>query len=345
MSPAMTGDTAGAARGIGPQVYPRRMRAVRVSEFGGPDIYALSEVEDPTAGPGQVVVEVAVSGVNYLDVYQRTGSSPLRPPFDAGVEGVGTITAVGAGLDGLSVGQRVGWMSGGQGSFADFVAVAADKAVPVPDGVDDTMAVAALMQGITAQYLATDTFPVKSGDVVLVHACAGGVGQLLSQIAKRAGATVLGTVSTSDKADIARSVGVDHVLSYETFAQEARELTAGAGVSAVYDGVGAATFEGSLAAVRPRGMVVVYGAASGAVPPFDLMRLAAAGSVFLTRPTVTHYTATTGELRARAADVFDRVRAGTLTVAVPTRFALADVSDAFTALESRATTGKLALVH
>lgn len=186
---------------------------------------------------------------------------------------------------------------------------------------------------------------MKPGDVVLVHACAGGVGQLLSQIAKNAGATVLGTVSAAEKADIARSVGVDHVLSYATFAQEARELTAGAGVSAVFDGVGATTFDGSLAAVRPRGMVVVYGAASGAVPPVDLMRLAAAGSVFLTRPTVVHYTATTEELRGRAADVFDRLRAGTLTVAAPTAFALADVSDAFTALESRSTTGKQLLNH
>jgi len=321
------------------------MRAVRVNEFGGPDVHTMVEADEPTAGPGQVVVQVAVSGVNYLDVYQRTGSSPLMPPFGAGVEGVGAVTVVGDGVSSLSVGQRVGWMSGGQGSFADFVAVAADKAVPVPDGVDDTMAVAALMQGITAQYLATDTFPVNSGDLVLVHACAGGVGQLLSQIAKRAGATVLGTVSTPDKADIARSVGVDHVLSYETFAAESRELTGGAGVSAVFDGVGAATFDGSLAAVRPRGMVVVFGAVSGAVPPVDLMRLAAAGSVFLTRPTVVHYTSTAEELRARAADVFDRIRAGDLTVAAPTPFALADVSDAFTALESRATTGKLVLIH
>lgn len=321
------------------------MRAVRVNEFGGPDVYTMVEADEPAADPGQVVVEVAVSGVNYLDVYQRTGLSPLTPPFGAGVEGVGTITAVGAGVESLSVGQRVGWLSGGQGSFADFVAVAADRAVPVPDGIDDITGVAVLMQGITAQYLATDTFPVRSGDVVLVHACAGGVGQLLSQIAKNAGATVLGTVSTPEKADIARGVGVDHVLSYETFARESRELTAGAGVSAVFDGVGVATFEGSLVAVRPRGMVVVYGAASGAVPPVDLMRLAAAGSVFLTRPTVVHYTATEEELRARAADVFDRIRAGSLRVAASTPFALADVSDAFTALESRATTGKLVLIN
>jgi NADPH2:quinone reductase len=326
-------------------LYAQGMRAVWVDAFGGPEVYRVVEVEEPAAGAGQVVVQVAVSGLNFLDVYQRTGSSPLPPPFAAGVEGVGTIVALGDGVEGLSIGQRVGWLTEGQGSFADLVAVAADKTVPIPDGVDDATAVAVLMQGITAQYLATDTFPVQPGDAVLVHACAGGVGHLLSQIAKSAGATVLGTVSTPAKADVARSLGVDHVLTYEAFAAEARALTDGLGVSVVFDGVGVATFEGSLAAVRPRGMVVVYGAASGPVPPVDLMRLAAAGSVFLTRPTVVHYTATVAELRDRAADVFDRLQGGTLTVAAPTAYQLDDISLAFTALESRATTGKLLLIH
>lgn len=321
------------------------MRAVVVNEFGGPDVYTLVEVDEATSGAGQVLVRVAVSGVNYLDVYQRSGASPLRPPFSAGVEGVGTIVGVGDGVEDLSVGQRVGWMSGGQGSFADLAVVAADKAIPLPESIDDATAVAALMQGITAQYLGTDTFPITSGDVVLVHACAGGVGQLLAQIAKSAGATVLGTVSSPEKADIARRIGVDHVLDYETFADAAKELTSGTGVSAVFDGVGATTFDGSLSAVRPRGMVVLYGAASGAVPPVDPMRLAAAGSVFLTRPTVVHYTTTVAELRGRAADVFSRLSAGSLMVAAPTSFALTQVSEAFTALESRSTSGKLVLLH
>lgn len=321
------------------------MRAVMVREFGGPDVFGIEEIDDPRPASGQILVRVAVSGVNYLDVYQRSGASPLAPPFVAGVEGVGTVVALDESVHGLAMGQRVGWMSGGQGSFAELVVVEADKAVPIPDDVDHTTAVALLMQGITAQYLATDTFPVKRGDTLLVHACAGGVGQLLTQIIKHAGGTVLGTVSSPEKAEIARSVGVDHVLAYDGFADSVRELTSGTGVSAVFDGVGAATFDGSLASVRPRGMVVLYGAASGAVPPLDPMRLAAAGSVFLTRPTVAHYAATVDELRSRATDVFTRNSAGTLSIAAPTRFSLDEVRIAFSALESRSTSGKLVLVH
>lgn len=321
------------------------MRAVMVREIGGPDVFSLEEIGDPQPGGGQILVRVAVSGVNYLDVYQRSGASPLTPPFVAGVEGVGTVVALDKSVHGLTIGQRVGWMSGGQGSFADLVVVAADKAVPIPDGVDDITAAALLMQGITAQYLVTDTYPVNRGDTALIHACAGGVGQLLTQMVKTAGGTVIGTVSTPEKAEIARSVGVDHVLGYDDFADKTKELTSGQGVSVAFDGVGAATFDGSLASVRPRGMVVLYGAASGAVPPVDPMRLAAAGSVFLTRPTVAHYTATAEELRSRARDIFNRHHDATLTIATPTQFDFDEVRRAFTALESRSTSGKLVLIH
>lgn len=320
------------------------MRAVMVREIGGPDVFSLEEIGDPQPGSGQVLVRVAVSGVNYLDVYQRSGASPLTPPFVAGVEGVGTVVALDESVHGLTIGQRVGWMSGGQGSFADLVVVAADKAVPIPDGVDDITAAALLMQGITAQYLVTDTYPVNRGDTALIHACAGGVGQLLTQMVKTAGGTVIGTVSTPEKAEIARSIGVDHVLGYDDFADKTKELT-GEGVSVAFDGVGAATFDGSLASVRPRGMVVLYGAASGAVPPVDPMRLAAAGSVFLTRPTVAHYTATADELRSRANNVFDRHHDGSLKPAPPKQFSFDEVHRAFSALESRSTSGKLVLVH
>jgi NADPH2:quinone reductase len=320
------------------------MRSVVVRRFGGPEVLDVSEVDDAVVGNGQVLVRLTVSGVNYLDVYQRIGSSPLKPPFLAGVEGVGTVVALGESVTDLAVGQRVGWMTGGQGSFSDLAAVSADKVVPIPDSVDDVTAAALLMQGITAHYLATDTAPIQAGDTVLIHAAAGGVGQLLTQIVKQAGGVVIGTASPQ-KADVARGAGVDHVLDYEGFADAVRDLTDGAGVAAVFDGVGASTFDGSLSAVRPRGTVALFGAASGPVPPVDPMKLAAAGSVFLTLPTVIHYTATVSELRSRAADLFAWIVAGQLKVSTPQTFAVPDIRAVFTALESRATSGKLVLVH
>jgi NADPH:quinone reductase len=321
------------------------MKAIVVNEFGGPDAFAAVEVDNPTAGRDQVVVRLAVSGLNFLDTNQRRGGTPLKAPYLAGVEGVGTITEVGSAVTGLSVGQRVGWLTGGQGSFADHAVVDSGKAVPIPDDIDDETAAAVLMQGVTAHYLATSTYPVQAGDPVLVHAAAGGVGQLLTQIAKLRGGVVIGTVSTQAKAAAARAAGAGHVLTYDGFADEVRALTDGAGVAVVYDGVGAATFDGSLAALRVRGTLVVYGNSSGQPAPLEIARLVAGGSLFVTRPGVVHYISTPEELRGRTDDLFRWLRSGELSVAVGGRYAVCDVGEAFAALESRQTTGKLLLVH
>jgi NADPH2:quinone reductase len=320
------------------------MQAITVTEFGGPEVLTPTEQPRPTPGPGQVLVDVSVAGINYMDVYQRTGATPVKPPYVAGVEGVGVVAEVGADVTDLTVGQRVGWLSGGQGSFADSVVVDAGKAVPIPDGVDDATAAAALMQGVTAHYLATDAYPVQPGDTVLVHAAAGGVGQLLTQVVKIRGGRVIGTVSTEAKAEAARAAGAEHVLSYDDFAEEARKLTDGAGVAAVYDGVGAATFDGSLASLRPRGTLLIYGTASGPTPPLEIPRLNSGGSLYVTRPSVVHYTATTEELRRRTDEVFGWIDSGQLTVTIGGRYPKSEVREAFTALESRRTTGKLVLV-
>jgi NADPH:quinone reductase len=323
------------------------MRAVCVNSFGGPEVFTLTEVDRPTPAPTQVLVQVAVAGVNYLDVYQRTGVVglfPVVPPYLAGVEGVGVVVEVGADVTDLREGQRVGWLSGGQGTFADYVAVEAAKAVPIPDDVEDESAAAVLMQGVTAHYLATDTYPIRPGDPVLVHAAAGGVGQLLVQVAKMRGGMVIGTVSTEAKAEVARKAGADHVISYDNFAAKVRELTGGNGVAAVYDGVGATTFDGSLAALRIRGTLVIYGTASGPTPPLEIPRLNSGGGLYVTRPSVGHYTGTTEELRRRTNDVFGWVAKGDLTVNIGGRYPITEVSDAFAALEARETTGKLLLV-
>lgn len=321
------------------------MRAVVVSEYGGHEVLSSAEVERPTPGPTGVLVAVTISGVNFLDVYQRTGVTPLRAPFIAGVEGVGVIAEVGSAVPDLVVGQRVGWLSGGQGTFADLTVVEAAKAVPIPDAVDDETAVAVLMQGVTAHYLATDTYPVQPGDPVLVHAAAGGVGQLLTRIATLRGGRVIGTASTDAKAEAARAAGAEIAVDYDDFVEAARDFTGGAGVAAVYDGVGASTFEGSLASLRPRGVLVIYGTASGPTPPLEIPRLNSGGSLYVTRPSVVHYTSTPDELRRRTNDLFAWLATGELQARIGGRFSLDDVQDAFTALESRQTMGKLLIVH
>jgi NADPH:quinone reductase len=278
-------------------------------------------------------------------VYQRTGVTSVAPPYLAGVEGVGQIVEVGSEVTDLLEGRRVGWLSGGQGSFADYAVVEAAKAVPIPDEVDTESAAAVLMQGVTAHYLATDTYPIRPGDPVLVHAAAGGVGQLLVQVAKLRGGMVIGTVSSEAKAEAARAAGADHVISYDNFADEVRDLTDGRGVAVVYDGVGATTFEGSLAALRTRGTLAVYGTASGPTPPLEIPRLNSGGSLYVTRPSVAHYTVTTEELRRRTNDIFDWVAKGDLTVKIGGRYPIRQVGDAFAALEARRTTGKLLLVR
>jgi NADPH:quinone reductase len=320
------------------------MRAITVSSFGGPEAFEVTERERPSPGPGQVLVDVSVAGVNYMDVYQRNGATPVKAPFVAGVEGVGVIAEVGSGVSDLTVGQRVGWFSGGQGSFADSVVVEAARAVVIPDDVVDEVAVAALMQGVTAHYLATDAYAVQPGDTVLVHAAAGGVGQLLTQIVRIRGGKVIGTVSTEEKAAAARAAGAEHVLTYDDFAEQARRLTDGRGVAAVYDGVGATTFDGSLAALRTRGTLLIYGTASGPTPPLEIPRLNTGGSLYVTRPSIAHYAASTEELRRRTDEVFSWIAKGELTVTIGGRFPKSDVVQAFTALESRQTTGKLVLV-
>ncbi|UZD62219.1 quinone oxidoreductase family protein [Brevibacterium sp. JSBI002] len=325
------------------------MTSIIVNEHGGPEKYEVTD-DSPAgaAGPadGQLQVSLSLAGVNFLDVVQRRGGTPVTAPFAPGVEGVGTVTAVGAGVDGFSVGDRVGWMTGGQGSFSSTALVRADKAVPLPDDIDDEIAVAALMQGITAHYLTTSTFPISAGDVVVVHAAAGGLGQMLTQIAAAKGATVIGTTSTEEKAEIARANGAAHVFGYDDFAEKIREVSSdGEGASVIFDGVGATTFEGDLKTLRTRGTLVVVGNASGPVPAVDVNTLSASGSLFLTRPTVVDHVRTPEELRSRTDEIFEWIRSGDLTVRIGDRFPLAEVAAAFTALESRATTGKIILEH
>lgn len=321
------------------------MRAIIAKSFGGPDVYELTKRDAPTPGLNEIQVEVTVSGVNFVDVYQRNGASALVAPYHAGVEGVGVVAAVGDDVPDIGLGDRVGWFAGGQGSFADVAVVDAAKVVPVPDGVNDETAAALLMQGATAHYLATDAYAITPGDTVLVHAAAGGVGHLLTQIAKRRGAVVIGTTSSPVKAEIALRCGADHVATYDDFPETSRAVTDGAGVAVAYDGNGGSTFDGSLASVRRRGTVVVFGAASGPVPPLDVSRLAAAGSVYLTWPTIGDYIATRAELRTRFQELFRWAADGELVVEIGARFDLPRVSEAFSLLESRRSTGKILLTH
>jgi len=313
-----------------------------VTEHGGPEVLAPVDVPTPTAGEGQVLVDVAAAGVNYIDTYQRTGAYPIDTPFLLGMEGAGTVRAVGPGVDGISVGVRVAWKEG-LGSYAESVAIEASEAVPVPDGVADELAAAAILQGITAHYLATSTYPVQAGDWVVVHAAAGGVGQLLTQIVKLRGGHVLATTSTPAKADLAAAAGADQVVAYDEMLQAARQLTNGTGVAAVYDGVGKATFDDSLAALRIRGTMVLFGAASGPVPAFDPQRLNRGGGLYLTRPTIAHYTRDRAELTARTDEIFGWVADGSLRVEIGHRYPLAEAAQAHRDLEGRKTTAKVLL--
>lgn len=314
-----------------------------MTRSGGPEVLELRDQPVPEPGAGQLLVEVEAAGVNYRDIYEREGSYGGSPPFGAGVEGAGTVAAVGEGVTEPAVGDRVAWTSA-QGSYAEQVLVDALRAVPVPDGVSSELAAAALLQGVTAHYLANGAYPVQPGDDVLVHAASGGVGLLLIQILKLRGARVIGTTSTDQKARRAAGAGADQVIAYESFSERVRELTDGRGVDVVYDGVGQATFDGSLASLRPRGTMVLYGAASGRVPPFDPMRLEELGSLFLTRPSIRHYTAEREELLGRARDVFGWIADGGLEVHIGGRYALQDAARAHRDLAARRTTGKLLLL-
>ncbi|WP_028923027.1 quinone oxidoreductase family protein [Pseudonocardia acaciae] len=322
------------------------MRAVQVERTGGPEVIELSELPDPTPGEGELLVKVAAAGVNYIDTYQRAGIYPKPTPFGLGLEGTGTVSALGPGVTGFTVGDRVAWFDVA-GSYAEQVAVPAGRAVHVPDEVTDDQAVGALLQGMTAHVLVTATYPVARGESVLVHAAAGGVGLLLTQLANERGARVIATVSTAEKAELATGAGAADVINYTEVADlaaEVRALTDGEGVSVAYDGVGKTTFDASLASLRPRGMLVLFGGASGAVPPVDPMRLNAGGSLYLTRPSLFHYVASRKELEYHSGEVYAAVADGTLDIRIGHRYPLADAAKAHQDLQSRRTTGKLLLI-
>jgi NADPH2:quinone reductase len=322
------------------------MRAILVTETGGPDVLRLTDVPDPEPGPGQLLVDVASAGVNFIDTYHRSGLYPSHVPFVPGAEGAGMVAALGEGTGGFAVGDPVAWAMG-TGSYAERVVVDAARAVPVPHDVDLELAGGVLLQGMTAHYLTTSTHPVQAGESLLVHAAAGGMGLLLTQLIRARGGRVIGTVSTTEKEQLARECGAAEVIRYtevDDLAAEVRKLTDGEGVAAVYDGVGASTFDASLASLRLRGLLALYGAASGPVPPVDPQRLNSAGSVFLTRPTLAHYTATRDELLWRAGEVFDAVRKGSLQIRIGGRYPLAEARRSHEDLQGRRTTGKLLLL-
>jgi NADPH2:quinone reductase len=322
------------------------MRAIQITTAGGPEVLETAEVSDPQPAPGELLVEVAAAGVNYIDTYQREGIYPMPLPYVPGLEGSGRVRAVGDGVDGFAPGARVAWAEV-LGSYAPLVRVPAAKAVPVPDAVPDEVAAAALLQGMTAHILVHETHRVQPGEDVLVHAAAGGVGLLLTQLAAARGARVIATVSTPEKEELARGAGASDVIRYtevEDLAAEVRTLTDDAGVAVAYDGVGRTTFDASLASLRRRGMLVLFGAASGPVPPVDPQRLNAAGSTYLTRPKLFDYVATREELTTTAAAVYSAVADGALDVRIGHTYPLDDARAAHEDLQGRRSTGKLLLL-
>jgi NADPH2:quinone reductase len=321
------------------------MRAIVVSELGGPEVLKPAERDNPVPGPGQIVVRIAAAGVNYRDIYERTGVGvyAAQPPFVPGAEGAGTVLAVGRDVTEFAAGDQVAWADG-PGSYAEQVALDANRAVPVPPDIDPKIAAAVLVQGMTAHYLCASTFPVREGNLAVVHAAAGGVGLLLTQMVKRRGGIVVATSSTTPKAVLARQAGADYVTTYDEFPEAVRRVSGERGADVVFDGVGKATFDNGLAALKPRGMMVLYGGASGQVPPFDVQRLNSAGSLFLTRPTLGSYTADRAELLWRAGDLFEWIAKGELDVRIGSEYPLSDASRAHEDLAARRTTGKLILI-
>ena len=321
------------------------MKTILVRGTGGPEVLESAEQPTPHPGPGEVLVRVEAAGVNFIDIYHRTGAYPRDLPFTPGEEGAGIVEAVGAGVNEPLPGDRVAW-AGSPGSYATHVVVRADRLVPVPDAVTARQAAAVMLQGMTADFLVRSTFRLGAGQSCVVHAAAGGVGLLLVQMAKRVGARVLAITSTEEKAKLARNAGADDaVLSVgEPFDQAVRARTGGAGVDVVYDSVGASTFDRSLSCLRPRGTMVLFGQASGRVPPFDLQVLNARGSLFVTRPKLGDYVATRAELMDRASRVLGAVATGDLHVRIYREYPMSQAAEAHTALASRATTGKLLIV-
>lgn len=322
------------------------MWGIQIEQQGGPDVMQWTEVDEPTAGPGQIVVELGAAGLNYIDTYQRSGLYAVPLPYVLGLEGAGTIIEVGDGVDQLGPGDRVAW-STGPGSYAERVAVGAEKVMVVPDGIDWDVAAAVPLQGMTAHYLACDTYTLGPDDRCLVHAGAGGVGLLLIQIAKLKGAEVFTTVGTPEKAELATAAGADHAILYRDvdFAEAVREIAGEKRpLDVVYDGVGKSVFADSLGLIRPRGMMATFGNASGPVDPVSPLELSANGSLFLTRPTLFDHATSAEEIQQRADDLFSWADAGQLEFRIGARYALAQAADAHRALESRATTGKVILL-
>lgn len=326
------------------------MRAVVAREAGGPEVLDYLELDDPRPGPGQLLVSVAAAGVNFIDTYRRSGIYRIDFPHTVGTEGAGEVIGLGDGVTGFAVGDLVSW-DNAPGSYAEQALVPAANAVRLPAGTDLVQAAALPLQGMTAHYLVTSTFEVRPGHDVLLHAGAGGVGLLLTQLAVARGARVITTVGSAEKAELSRAAGAAHVIDYSTFTDITadlpplvKDLTGGEGVHVVYDGVGKATFDASLASLRRRGMLVLFGGASGQVPPFDIQRLNAGGSLFLTRPTLAHHVATRDELEWRMSELLAAVADGSLRLRVGASFPLAQAADAHRALEGRRTTGKVVLL-
>lgn len=322
------------------------MKAIQVKRTGGPEILELADLAVPEAKGNEAVIKIAASGVNFIDVYYREGRYKAVLPFVPGQEGAGQITSVGPEVKQLKVGDRVAYTAI-MGSYAEYAVVPEDRLVKITKAVSYQQAAAAMLQGMTAHYLSHDTYPLKKGETALVHAAAGGVGLLLVQMAKNIGACVIGTVSTEEKAKLARDAGADDVILYtqSDFEIETRKLTDGHGVDVVYDSVGKTTFEKGLNVLRPRGYMVLFGGSSGAVPPFDLIQLSQKGSLYVTRPTLAHYIATREDLERRSGDVFGMIAAGKLKLRIEHTYPLKDAAQAHRDLESRKTTGKLLLLN
>jgi NADPH2:quinone reductase len=321
------------------------MKAIQITQPGGPDAMQLVEVPVPNPKPNEAVVKIAASGVNFIDVYNREGRYKVPLPFILGQEAAGTVTAVGPDVKHVKIGDRVAYTSV-MGAYAEYAAVPADRLVQIPEGVSEQQASAIMLQGLTAHYLSHDTFPLKKGDTALIHAAAGGVGLLLVQMARDIGARVIGTVSTEEKAKLAREAGAHEIILYTQtdFEAETKRLTNGKGVDVVYDSVGKTTFDKGLNVLRPRGMMALFGGSSGAVPPFDALILTQKGSLFLTRPSLTHYIASTQELQERASSVFNMIKGGKLKLRIEHIYRLSDAQEAHRDLEGRKTTGKLLLI-
>lgn len=321
------------------------MKAIQVPKTGGVEVLTLVDVPTPKPKPNEVVVKIAAAGVNFIDVYFREGRYPIAPPFILGQEAAGVVSEVGSDVKDFKPGDRVAF-TGITGAYAEYEAVPADRLVRVPAGITDRQAAAAMLQGMTAHYLVNSTYPLKKGETALIHAAAGGVGLLLVQMSKNIGARVIATVSTEEKAKLAREAGADEIIFYtkQDFEVETKRLTDGKGVHVIYDGVGKTTFDQDLNCLRPRGYLVLFGASSGPVPLFDLGKLAAKGSLFITRPTLVHYIASHEELQQRATDVLNMIASGKLKLRIEHIYPLQEAQQSHRDLEGRKTTGKLLLI-